>query len=140
MVSSLMNQSNSTVETGDTTNLAATGNSASIVNLHTNVKQPPNEIPLTKPFMTTGIPSDTNAPIARVKPFVKDWIQKHSTLPATSSVHGDFSKINEQHQLHIQNNETENPGGSKLCTVANTAISMTVGEIRSETQQFRHHM
>ncbi|CAH8828978.1 unnamed protein product [Trichobilharzia szidati] len=180
MVSSLMNQSNSTVETGDTTNITAAGNSASIVkpqsteswtpshiptekefedrkhsiphisnalrntnyqtNLHSNVRQPPNEIPLTKPFMTTGIPSDTNAPVARVKPFVKDWIQKHSTLPAASSVHGDFSKINEQHQLHIQNNQTEIPGGSKLCNLANTAISMTVGEIGSETQQFRHHM
>ncbi|CAH8435806.1 unnamed protein product [Heterobilharzia americana] len=182
MVSSLMNQSNSTVETNDITNLTSTGSNVHIVkpqlteartpthihadeeishqknsvfhvsstlqsinhltNVHSSIRQTANDNPLTKSFMTpAGIPSDTNAPIARVKPFVKDWIQKHSTLPTNTSVHGDLTKINEhRHQIETTNNQSERPDRSDLCNVTSATLSMALGEIGNETQAIRHHM
>ncbi|CAH8459651.1 unnamed protein product [Schistosoma turkestanicum] len=163
MADSLMNQSNLTVETGNVTNVVPidndtkpqsleswtvnlsqntpapkdsiqhTPNLNQVINVNTSVKQSSNENHLTKSFMNH---SDLNASITKVKPFVKDWIQKHSTLPTiNTTMQEDFTNTNDHHQLQLMKSD-----GNELCPVINANLSMALGEIGNEGQAIRHHI
>ncbi|CAH8472081.1 unnamed protein product [Schistosoma intercalatum] len=115
-----------------TNSIPHTSNLNQIRNVNPIMKQSSNECYLTKSFMNH---SDTNAPIAKVKPFVKDWIQKHSTLPINTTMQEDFTKTNENHQLQLMKSD-----GNELCTVINANLSMALGEIGNDGQSIRHHI
>ncbi|KAH8850967.1 Kinesin-like protein KIF26B [Schistosoma japonicum] len=155
MDGSLINQSNSTVETGDVTNVMPVGSNVQVVKPQlteswthnqmdhemntrkssipyaSTIKQSSNECPLTKSFMISGIHSETNTPVAKVKPFVKDWIKKHSTV--SPNVNESITKTNEHHQP-IKSE------GNELSTIINANLSMALGEIGNEGQAIRHHI
>ncbi|CAH8479455.1 unnamed protein product [Schistosoma rodhaini] len=127
------NNNNNNHESNTQTNYTIhTSNLNQMTNVNPIMKQSSNECHLTKSFMNH---SDTNAPIAKVKPFVKDWIQKHSTLPINTNMHEEFTKINEHHQLQIMKSDE-----NELCTVINANLNMALGEIGNEGQSIRHHI